>query len=159
MRELSDLAGYEIPFGLRGGMSLPESKRSVNGPMEERHSRSEVFARSLSDRVLSELPDHRPGGQVSFAAMGGAYNRVGPDATAFAHRNERFLPEHVGTPGWVDTSWAIAHEDGSGRVYPDFPDPALADGPSAYHGENLDRLRAVQQVYDRDRFVDFPQAL
>ncbi|MEU8364132.1 FAD-binding oxidoreductase [Nonomuraea sp. NPDC048882] len=159
VRELSDLAGYEIPFDLRGGMSLPELKGSFNEPVQQHHTRSEFFARSLSDRVLTELLDHQPGGRLSFTAMGGAYNRVGPDATAFAHRDERFLLQHVGTPGWVDTSWAIAHEDGSGRVYPNFPDPTLTDGPSAYHGENLDRLRAVKQLYDPDRFFDFPQAL
>lgn len=159
VRELSDLAGHDIPFELQGGTPLPELKRSFHAPVQEHHIRSEFHARSLSDRILTELLDHRPGGQLSFTAMGGAYNRIAPDSTAFAHRNERFLLEHVGTPGWVDTSWAIAHEDGSGRVYPNFPDPTLADGPSAYHGENLERLRAVKHLYDPDRFFDFPQAL
>ena len=61
--------------------------------------------------------------------MGGAYNRVAEDATAFAHRHERFLLEHLAEVAdpWVDRSWAIAHVDGSGRVYPNFPDPALDD--------------------------------
>ena len=59
--------------------------------------------------------------------MGGAYNRVAEDATAFAHRGERFLLEHVADAAdpWVDRSWTTAHADGSGRVYPNFPDPAL----------------------------------
>ncbi|WP_407654761.1 BBE domain-containing protein [Actinomadura luzonensis] len=35
----------------------------------------------------------------------------------------------------------------------------MADGPAAYHGENLGRLRAVRHVHDPDRFFDFPQAL
>lgn len=98
-------------------------------------------------------------GRLAFTAMGGAYNRVAPDATAFAHRNQRFLLEHIGEPAWVDASWNLAHADGSGRVYPNFPDLALADGPAAYHGENLERLRAVKRAYDPDRFFDFPQAV
>jgi hypothetical protein len=32
---------------------------------------------------------------LTFTAMGGAYNRIAEDVTAFAHRGERFLLEHV----------------------------------------------------------------
>ena len=80
---------------------------------------------------------HLPTGGVELA-MGGAYNRVAASATAFAHRGERFLLEHIAqTPGtWVDRSWAIAHADGSGRVYPNFPDPQLGDWAMAYHAGN-----------------------
>nr|WP_238332475.1 FAD-binding oxidoreductase [Kribbella jejuensis] len=162
VRELAELAGDDIPFEVRGGMRLPELKQSFNGPADDARIRSEFFDRSLSDPVLAELLQRlkgRASGRLSFTAMGGAYNRVSSDATAFAHRGVRFLLEHAGTPDWVDASWAVAHRDGSGRVYPNFPDPALADGPSAYHGVNLSRLRAVKQAYDPDRFFDFPQAL
>ena len=50
--------------------------------------------------------------------MGGAYNDFDSDTTAFAHRNERYLLEHVGADGmaWVDRSWRLAHPHGSGRV-------------------------------------------
>jgi hypothetical protein len=93
--------------------------------------------------------------------MGGAYNRVAPDATAFAHRRERFLLEHIGeaTDPWVDDSWAVAHTDGSGRVYPNFPDPALDDWATAYHGDNYPRLVVVKDAYDPYRLFTFPQAI
>jgi FAD/FMN-containing dehydrogenase len=93
--------------------------------------------------------------------MGGAYNRVAEDATAFAHRGERFLLEHVADAEdpWVDRSWATAHADGSGRVYPNFPDPALGDWAAAYHAGNYPRLAAVKNAYDPHRFFDFPQAI
>ena len=96
-----------------------------------------------------------------FTAMGGAYNRVAADATAFAHRSERFLVEHVADAAdpWVDRSWATAHADGSGRVYPNFPDPALDDWAVAYHAGNRSRLAAVKNTYDPHRFFDFPQAI
>ncbi|MER7008220.1 hypothetical protein ABT297_34950 [Dactylosporangium sp. NPDC000555] len=46
--------------------------------------------------------------------MGGACNRVAEDTTAFAHRGERYLLEHIGDPDpWVDRSWATAHAGGS----------------------------------------------
>jgi hypothetical protein len=93
--------------------------------------------------------------------MGGAYNRVPPGATAFAHRDQRFLLEHGSNPQsrWIDRSWAVAHEEGSGRVYPNFPDPALDDWASAYHGDNHARLVAIKQAYDPDRLFTFPQSV
>ncbi|TDD18973.1 FAD-binding oxidoreductase [Kribbella turkmenica] len=172
LQELSHLIGTAVPWELRGGMPLRDLKRSVADPRDvpDRHSlriRSEFFAQSMSDQVLASLVDQlradRVTGrrQVSFTAMGGAYNRIAADATAFAHRDERFLLEHVAAHGdpWVDASWATAHADASGHVYPNFPDPALSDGPQAYHAGNQPRLRAVKKAYDPGRFFDFPQAL
>jgi len=82
-------------------------------------------------------------------------------AIAFAHRGERFLLEHVADAAdpWVDRSWATAHADGPGRVYPNFPDPALDDWAAAYHTGNYPRLAAVENAYDPHRVFDFPQAI
>lgn len=125
--------------------------------------RSEFFAHSLSDRTLASLLSLLGEGRrkLTFTAMGGAYNRVAEDATAFAHRGERFLLEHIADPGdpWIDESWAIAHVDGSGRVYPNFPDPDLDDWATAYHAGNHARLAAIKKAYDPRRFFDFPQAI
>lgn len=130
--------------------------------------RSEFFSRSMRPgtiaSLLAELQDDASFArrQLNFTAMGGAYNRVAEDATAFAHRDERFLLEHIeASPGsgWVDQSWTIAHGDGSGRVYPNFPDPKLDDWGAAYHGGNHARLAAVKHRYDPDRLFAFPQSL
>ena len=93
--------------------------------------------------------------------MGGAFNRVPGDATAFAHRAEQFLLEHHGAPDdpWVDASWSTAHRDGSGHVYPNFPDPLLDDPATAYHGANHSRLVAAKDAYDPEAFFGFPQAI
>jgi hypothetical protein len=129
--------------------------------------RSEFFSHAMSGRtlasLLTQLGDPRTTGrrQLTFTAMGGAYTRVAEDATAFAHRSERFLLEHIADAAdpWVDRSWATAHADGSGRVYPNFPDPALDDWAAAYHAGNYPRLAAVKDAYDPLRFFDFPQAI
>ena len=129
--------------------------------------RSEFFSRSLAHRTLASLlallgnPRARCRRQITFTAMGGAYNRVAEDATAFAHRSERFLLEHIAEADdpWVDGSWATTHPDGSGRVYPNFPDPALDDWAAAYHAGNYPRLTAVKNACDPHRFLDFPQAI
>ncbi|MEV1132296.1 BBE domain-containing protein [Agromyces sp. NPDC049794] len=130
--------------------------------------RSESFSRLMRpntiESLLAELTDGTSTArrQLNFTAMGGAYNRVAESATAFAHRDERFLLEHIepmAGSGWVDRSWKIAHADGSGRVYPNFPDPQLDDWPRAYHGGNFTRLATVKNDYDPDRLFDFPQSL
>jgi hypothetical protein len=74
-------------------------------------------------------------------------------ATAFSHRDERYVVEHVETSGdgaWADRSWATAHPWGSGRIYPNFPVPGLDPWAPAYHGGNLERLRQVKRAYDPD---------
>jgi len=130
-------------------------------------SRSEFFSRPMPPSAVVQLIDEFTSGAVSgrrqlnFTAMGGAYNRVPADATAFVHRSERFLLEHVAHDGdqWLDRSWALAHAFASGRVYPNFPDPGLDGWATAYHGGNADRLRAVKRSYDPERLFRFPQAI
>jgi FAD binding domain/Berberine and berberine like len=171
LREFIDRAGVASMIELRPGLPYHDLKSTFADPREvsERalRIRSEFFAHSMSHRtlasLLTRLGEPRTTGrrQITFIAMGGAYNRVAEDATAFAHRSERFLLEHVAdaVDPWVDVSWAIAHADGSGRVYPNFPDPALDDWAVAYHAGNHPRLAAVKNAYDPHRFFDFPQAV
>jgi FAD/FMN-containing dehydrogenase len=149
----------ELPVDVRAGLSYHQLKQTFEGVEQPgRRIRSEFFSRPMSGATLTALLAETNGPrQLAFTAMGGAYNRVAEDATAFAHRGERFLLEHAGRS--VDRSWAIAHADGSGRVYPNFPDLALDDAPAAYHAGNLRRLTEIKAAYDPHRFFDFPQAI
>ncbi|MFG1816878.1 FAD-binding oxidoreductase [Kribbella sp. NPDC049174] len=134
-------------------------------------SKSEFFAQPIPTAVLEELVRAAPG-EVNFTPMGGAYNRVPADATAFAHRDTAFLLELMASAPAVNLEATEADlrarlagvfkplaPYGTGRVYPNFPDPMLEDPHLAYHGENLDRLRKVKQAYDPDGFFAFPQSL
>ena len=152
---------------LRGGLPFSRLKQTFADPREQPvvRIRSEFFARTMPGRtissLLSQLAEPRSVGrrQLTFTAMGGAYNRVAEAATAFAHRGERFLLEHIAADPWTDRSWLTAHADGSGRVYPNFPDLLLDDWRAAYHAGNYPRLAAVKTAYDPNRFFDFPQAV
>ncbi|MEP7022570.1 MAG: FAD-binding oxidoreductase [Actinomycetota bacterium] len=171
--KLVAVAGVRPDAHLRAGLTVRDLKRSFAG-LDNRAdgawlttSRSEFFARPLPAAaiaaLLDELTTGPPNGRrdLNFTVMGGAYNWLAPNATAFAHRSEQFLLEHVGdssTP-WVDRSWTIAHPHGSGRVYPNFPDPQLDNWAAAYHGGNLARLVAAKHTYDPDRLFRFPQAI
>jgi hypothetical protein len=77
---------------------------------------------ALVDELTSGATSGRR--ELNFTAMGGAYNRVPEDATAFVHRGERFLLEHVAHGGdpWLDRSWALARPRFAPRL-PQLPRP------------------------------------
>lgn len=165
---------YRELKGSLDGLGAPEPPAMEPEPGSLQVSKSEFVGRSLPDEVIAELLDNlvrdRVPGQhreLNFTPMGGAYNRVPAHATAFVHRTERFLVEHVAisaddstnAPGWVRRSHAVVHPCASGRVYPNFPDPELTDWAAAYHGDNHARLAKVKQAYDPQRLLRFPQSL
>jgi FAD/FMN-containing dehydrogenase len=117
----------------------------------DRFGRSELYRRPLPAEAIGALTRTNGPGEVNFIPLGGAYSRVPAAATAFVHRDERFLIEHAGATAateWVTRSWACVHPWGSGRVYPNFPDPDLEDWAEAYYGINRERLLRVKRTYD-----------
>jgi hypothetical protein len=126
-------------------------------------AKSEFFRAPLPADAIAVLVEHVGGEadgytrELDFTPMGGAYNRVPADATAFVHRSERFLLKHevVVSDGsadaarrWLARSWEIAHPWGSGGVYPNFPETDRAVLDPAYHGANRERLLRVKARYD-----------
>ena len=121
--------------------------------------RSEYFRRGVpaADLVAHLTGERRPGEsrELDFSPWGGAYNRVAAGATAFPHRDARFLLKHAATVSreagpetteWLDASYAITHPYGTGGTYPNFPEPGLDD--TAYYGANTDRLHRIRAAYD-----------
>jgi FAD/FMN-containing dehydrogenase len=177
-------------------MSYRDAKRYLDGlgPADEWHdeppppppsaagllfTKSEFFKRSLPREAIAALVDNLPRAletgqsrEVTFTPWGGAYNRVRADATAFVHRDELFIVQHLltldpsaATSGrgpaqdWMARSWSLVHPWGSGRVYPNFPDPDLEDWAHAYYGNNYDRLLRIKATYDPDGVFRFDQSL
>jgi FAD/FMN-containing dehydrogenase len=145
-----------------------ETKRYLaeHGPggLDERwlsYSKSEYFRESLPADAIAALVEHyasapRDGEAraLDLTPWGGAYARVPADATAFVHRDARFLLKHEvavdpaagdgdAARRWLARSWEIVHPYGTGGSYPNFPDPDLPDEPRAYYGANLERVRRV----------------
>jgi hypothetical protein len=60
---------------------------------------------------------------------------------------------------WVRRSYESVHPWGSGRVYPGFPDPELADWRGAYYGDNYAPLVEVKARYDPDNAFRFAQSI
>jgi FAD/FMN-containing dehydrogenase len=99
--------------------------------------------------------------ELDFMPWGGAYARVRPDATAFVHREERFLLKHSAVVEadvsprtdraahrFVTRSWESVHAWASGRIFQNFADQDVGEWSEAYHGANLDRLRGIKDRYD-----------
>ncbi|WP_392671840.1 FAD-binding oxidoreductase [Streptomyces sp. LN785] len=142
---------------------------------------SDFFDHSLSAAGISALLDRTEaftrispdpsggGGSVTLTALGGAINRVAPEATAFVHRRSRMLAQYIaswrpGTVGtaqqdWLKTTHAALRRDASGAAYQNYTDPTLTDWRQAYYGTAADRLTRVKKQYDPDRLFTFPQAL
>lgn len=155
-----------------------------HGPGDDRpdghqYSKSEFFRGPLPEEAIVTLVENLTEGRVQgqsreldFTPWAGAYNRVPEEATAFAHRDERFLllqvalvdpnastKERKATRGWLGRSWASVHPWGSGGVYPNFPDPDLEGWARAYHGTNLERLVHLKRRYDPEGFFRFHQSV
>jgi FAD/FMN-containing dehydrogenase len=148
-------------------------------PDGHQFSKSEFFPAPLPEEAITALVENLSEGrnpgesrELDFTPWAGAYNRVPTGATAFAHRDERFLLLQVAVVepdasaagreiarGWLSRSWASVHPWGSGGVYPNFPDPDLEDWARAYHGTNLERLVHLKRKYDPDGFFRFHQSV
>lgn len=99
-------------------------------------SKSELFGRPLPPGTIGALVEELATGrapgetrELNFTALGGAYSRVPPDATAHPH--------------------------GTGRVYPNFPDPELPAWDEAYHAGNRERLLRIKRAYDPENVFQF----
>jgi FAD/FMN-containing dehydrogenase len=158
---------------------VAQTPRGQPARQGHRFTKSEFLDRPLPSQAITALLDNfakrRTPGQdrsLGFAPWGGAYNRRSPQATAFAHRDQLFLLEHLivvhpraagedkrAALQWVRRSWASVHPWGSGRVYPSFPDPDLDDWGRAYYGEHYPHLRKVKARYDPDDVFRFNQSV
>lgn len=111
-------------------------------------------------------------GSIAFDALGGAVNRMRPDATAFVHRNALFLAQYYTSwsyPGaragvarqhqWLRSLHASMHPHASGQAYQNYVDPDLVDWRQAYYGANYPRLARIKARYDPTGLFRFPQGI
>jgi len=174
-------------WGKCEGYSSDECHLDGDGPglrengriMRPAHSpRSQIFDRLMPAATIEaavrwverRVADDGAGDGLLFAEpLGGQFNRVAPDATAFVHRTDLFWTEIVASwdpaaptdrvdkdLAWVSGFFEETRPASSGRVYQNFPDPLLADWLPAAYGTNLDRLIAVKRAWDPDNAFAFP---
>jgi FAD/FMN-containing dehydrogenase len=124
-----------------------------------------VIGNTLVEDVTGDLIDavvgaYSAGGRVVFLrSLGGAFGRVDPGATAFAHRSAqtlvvsaKFLPPGSGADAVAaaQAEWKTIGRHGIG-TYAGFLGSATADDLAAlYPPETMDRLVAVKRAWDPD---------
>ena len=147
------------------------------------YAKSDLFTKPLSSAgigtLLSGVESFQrvagasgASGGIAFDALGGAVNRVAPDATAFVHRDALFQAQYTTTwpPGsaaaavarqhaWQQSFWQSMRPYASGQAYQNYIDPALTNWRQAYYGANYTRLTQVKAKYDPNRVFTFPQAV
>lgn len=109
-------------------------------------------------------------GSVILTALGGAINRVAPDATAFVHRDSRMLVQYIaawspdapgasatGAQGWLKDIHAAMGPHASGEAYQNYADPTLTGWRRAYFGSSADRLGQLRDRYDPGGLFAGPQ--
>ncbi len=153
------------------------------------YAKSDFYTRQLSAAGITTLLDHvelmgqvagAPGasGAVAFDALGGAINRIRPEATAFVHRDAFLLAQYstswtpqsdsdggAGTAAvgrqraWLASLHAAMRPHASGQAYQNYADPDLADWQRAYYGANYPRLQRVKAAVDPADVFRFPQSV
>jgi hypothetical protein len=129
-------------------------------------------ALDLAFRYLRAWPGTSAGADLRFFQTGGKMNEPASGATAFAHRNSRWIldvglnwspkdrPDVVArNRDWQDRFYTAMRPFSTGGAYQNFADPSLRDWRIAYYGDNLERLQRIKRVADPDRLFNFPQAL
>ncbi|HEY4278803.1 MAG TPA: LLM class flavin-dependent oxidoreductase [Conexibacter sp.] len=107
--------------------------------------------------AMAELVDSRRVLMLQLRSVGGAVNDVAPDATAYAHRSQRFAVLASTARAWsatLDTTWARLrpHLDG---MYLSFETDTHPDRlREAFPEPTLTRLRELKAVYDPDELFD-----
>jgi hypothetical protein len=106
--------------------------------------------------AVGTLPD--PQCEILIAQMGGAINRVAPDATAYTHRDTEFIMNIHGR--WDDASkddaviswcrdlFAQATPFATGGVYVNFMTAEEGDRVRLTYGNGYDRLVQLKNTYD-----------
>lgn len=118
------------------------------------------------ETYMREAPS--PSSFMVWTHAGGKISEVASDATAFAHRHARFVPELKAiwdTPQETRTNveWAFKfyqdlepHFTGS---YVNYIDPLLPNWAEKYYLENYKRLQEIKNHWDPDDFFHFQQSI
>lgn len=120
----------------------------------------------------ADFDPHTDSGKLLLEPADGAVSSVAADATAFPHRDARFVAQYAmrwrkGASGeieaanlaWAERLWAAVEPYLSGSSYLAYVDTELDDWEEAYYGANLPRLREVKTRYDPDDFFRFDRSI
>lgn len=120
--------------------------------------------------LLHALASHPPAAvDLNFEALGGAMADIAPDATAFPHRDARYIVHATKTvldEGTRSSSLqalqsviASLEPHATGGIYVNYPESDLENWQTAYWGENLQRLQAIKRQFDPTNLFHHAQSI
>jgi hypothetical protein len=133
----------------------------------------QMFADELSDRTIDEMlaavaGSTSPFSLINLRGLGGALDKVAPEATAYAHRGRKYFVAIIGLwldpsqdaaphQAWTEGLWEKIRGEGSG-VYVNFLErEGDARIHEAYPGATYERLVDVKTAYDPENLFQFNQ--
>jgi len=126
----------------------------------------------LSDGIFNTMIEYAgklpsPHCEVILACISGATNRVAPDATAYRHRDAKFIMNVHGrweSPaddqkciGWSRELFQAASPFASAGAYVNFMTEEEGDRVAAVYGANYQRLSEIKRKYDPNNLFHFNQ--
>jgi FAD/FMN-containing dehydrogenase len=126
----------------------------------------------LSDEALDTMIEYAgklpsPQCEIFLACISGAANRVAPDATAYRHREVKFILNVHGRwesaaddkkcIGWSRDFFQASAPFASGGAYVNFMTEEEGDRIAAVYGANFDRLSQIKKKYDPDNLFHLNQ--
>jgi FAD/FMN-containing dehydrogenase len=167
------------------GRSADECSLQIHGgtlPRQASLAKSDFFDHRIApgdvDEMLGRIEARSTAALRSSAggaildSWGGRIAQPGSHATAFPHRQARFLAQEFVTfssvPNdtmlsanrrWLTSLWQTLRGSASGAAYVNYIDPELDGWARAYYGDNLDRLVDVKRRYDPDDAFRFAQSV
>lgn len=116
--------------------------------------------------ALSEAPE---AALIEFDALGGAVGDLAPDATAFAHRDQRLMWQYQtywsnptdasACREWVSRAFTAIDPFTSAVSYRNYCDLNLADWAQRYYGANYSRLQDIKRRLDSENVFRFQQSI
>jgi len=157
---------------IHGGILPRQASLAKSDFFDHRISGTDVDAMLGRIEARSSPALRRSSGGVILDSWGGRIEQIGSHATAFPHRQARFLAQEFVTfssvPNgatlsanrqWLTSVWRTLRDSASGAAYVNYIDPELHGWEHAYYGANLDRLVEVKRRYDPDDVFRFAQSV
>jgi FAD/FMN-containing dehydrogenase len=162
----------ECSLQIHGGTLPRQASLAKSDFFDHRISAADVDAMLGRIEARSAPALHGSSGGVIFDSWGGQIAQLGDHATAFPHRQARFLAQEFvtfsSTPDdatltanrqWLTSLWRSLRSSASGAAYVNYIDPELQGWKQAYYGANLDRLVQVKHRYDPHDAFRFAQSV
>ena len=157
-----------------GPMPYPALNGAFDGlvPAGLQHYWKANFVRELTDEAIDAHLEHGPrvpavNSTMHLYPVNGAAQRVGPDESAFGHRDATFAPVIAGmwpdpadneaNTAWVKDYYAATAPHSEEGGYVNFAASDDQDRVRANYGVNYDRLVAVKRSYDPDNLFHHNQ--